>query len=128
MTLGTDRKSPLMPPVWRRAAGVDPLGYYIGPLAYADLQVLAQAVEGVGSLGQEKLADYLRTHTFHTVAGDISFGPNGEWARPRVLEVQFQGVQGHDLAQFKDAKTEVILFPPEYSSGTLRAPYGGAGQ
>ncbi len=40
-----------------------------------------------------------------------------------MLEVQFQGVQGHDLAQFKDPKTEVILFPSEYKSGTLRAPY-----
>jgi branched-chain amino acid transport system substrate-binding protein len=107
------------------AAGVDPLGYYTGPLAYADLQVLGQAVAGVGGLDQEKLADYLRTHAFRTVAGEISFGPNGEWAHPRVLEVQFQGVRGHDLAQFRDAKTEAILYPPEYKSGTLRAPYQG---
>jgi branched-chain amino acid transport system substrate-binding protein len=108
------------------AAGVDLLGYYIAPLAYSDLQVLGQAVQGIGSTDQEKLAEYLRTHSFHTVAGDIRFGPNGEWAEPRVLEVQFQGVKGHDLAQFKDAKTEVILSPDQYKSGTVRVPYEDA--
>jgi hypothetical protein len=63
------------------------------PFAYADLQVLGAAVEGVGSLDQAKLAAYLRSHTFHTLVGDITFGPNGEWTEPRVLAAQFQGVQ-----------------------------------
>ena len=66
------------------------------------MQVLGAAVEAVGSLDQAKLADYLRTHTFHTLVGDITFGPNGEWTQPRVLAVQFQGVHGHDQDQFKD--------------------------
>ncbi len=105
------------------AAGVDPLGYYIGPLAYADLQVVAQAIEGTHGLDQEKLADYLRTHSFPTVAGEIRFGPNGEWAQPRVLEVQFQGVSGNGLDQFRDAKTEAVLWPPDYKTGTIRYPY-----
>ncbi len=108
------------------SAGVDALGYYLPPFAYADLQVLGAAVEGVGSLDQAKLAAYLRSHTFHTLVGDITFGPNGEWTEPRVLAVQFQGVQGHDLAQFKDTKTEVILWPPALKSGELRAPYSEA--
>ncbi len=108
------------------AAGVDPLGYYLPPFAYSDLQVLGDAVEGTHGLDQDKLADYLRTHTFQTVAGPIKFGPGGEWTEARVLEVQFQGVQGHDLAQFKDPKTEVILYPDSYKSGALRAPYDGA--
>jgi branched-chain amino acid transport system substrate-binding protein len=108
------------------SAGVDALGYYLPPFAYADMQVLGAAVEGVGSLDQAKLADYLRSHTFHTVVGDITFGPNGEWTQPRVMAVQFQGVQGHDIAQFKDPKTEVILWPPALTSGTLRAPYNDA--
>ena len=78
------------------------------------MQVLGQAIEGANSLDQDKLADYLRTHTFHTIVGDIAFGPNGEWTKPRVLEVQFQGVAGHDVDQFRDRKTEVILWPGEY--------------
>ena len=105
------------------AAGVDTLGYYLPPFAYSDMQVLADAVEGTKSLADDKLAEYLRDHAFNTLVGPIKFGPNGEWTEARVLEVQFQGVQGHDLAQFKDVKAEVILYPAEYKSGTLRAPY-----
>lgn len=108
------------------AAGVDALGYYLPPFAYSDMQVLADAVEGTKSLADDKLAEYLRDHAFNTLVGPIKFGLNGEWTEARVLEVQFQGVQGHDLAQFKDVKAEVILYPAEYKSGTLRAPYEDA--
>jgi branched-chain amino acid transport system substrate-binding protein len=106
--------------------GVDALGYYLPPFAYADMQVIGEAIEGTKSLDQDKLADYLRSHTFHTVAGDITFGPNGEWTEPRVLAVQFQGVSGHDLEQFKAGKTEIVLWPPALKSGTLRTPYSDA--
>ena len=71
------------------------------------MQVLQQAVQGANSLDQEKLADYLRSHSFKTIIGDVKFGPNGEWAEPRVLEVQFQNVKANDLEQFKDGKIEV---------------------
>ena len=106
-----------------QAAGVDLLGYYLPPFAYADMQVLQEAVEGVGSLDQQKLADFIRSHTFHTVAGDITFGPNGEWTEARVLEVQFQGVKGNDVDQFKDPKVEVILYPASLKNGSLIYPY-----
>ena len=92
-------------PGTRRPAGVDQLGYYLPPFAYADLQVLGQAVEGTKSLDQDKLADYMRSHTFNTIAGDIKFGPNGEWTEPRVLAVQFQGVKGNGLDQFKNRQS-----------------------
>jgi branched-chain amino acid transport system substrate-binding protein len=109
-------------------SGVDPLGYYLPPFAYSDLQVLGDAVEGTKSLDQDKLADYLRTHTFQTIVGPIKFGPDGEWTQPRVLEVQFHGVQGHDLAQFKTPNTEAILYPDNYKSGIVRVPYQEARQ
>ncbi|WP_428490046.1 amino acid ABC transporter substrate-binding protein [Rhodopila sp.] len=105
------------------AAGVDLLGFYIPPFAYADMQVLQKAVEGVGSLDQQKLADYIRSHTFHTVAGDITFGPNGEWTEARVLEVQFQNVKSNDVDQFKDPKVEVVLYPESMKNGSLIYPY-----
>jgi branched-chain amino acid transport system substrate-binding protein len=108
------------------AAGVDLLGFYLPPFAYADMQVLQQAVEGVGSLDQQKLADYLRSHTFKTVAGDFSFGPSGEWTEARVLEVQFQNVKGNDLEQFKNQKVEVVLYPPALKDGDLIYPYSEA--
>jgi branched-chain amino acid transport system substrate-binding protein len=108
------------------AAGVDLLGYYLPPFAYADMQVLHQAVEGTKSLDQDKLAEYLRAQSFKTVIGEIKFGPNGEWVEPRVLEVQFQGVKGNGVEQFKDPKTEVILWPAELKSGSVIYPYAEA--
>jgi len=103
--------------------GVDVLGYYLPPVAYADMQVLQAAVDGTKSLDEEKLADYLRSHTFHTVIGDITFGPGGEWTERRIIEVQFQNVKSNDLAQFKDPKTEVILYPPPLKNGEIIHPY-----
>ena len=105
------------------SAGVDPLGYYLPPFAYGYLQVLQQAVEGIKGVDQDKLADYLRTHTFKTVVGDVKFGPNGEWSEPRVNEVQFQNVKANDVEQFRDPQTEVILWPPELKTGALMYPY-----
>ncbi len=63
-------------------AGVDPLGYYLPPYAYAYLQILGNAVNKTGSLDQQKLADYIRGNTHSTVVGDVKFAPNGEWAPP----------------------------------------------
>ena len=108
------------------SAGVDTLGYYLPPFAFGYMQVLEQAVEGIKGLDQEKLADYLRTHTFKTVVGDVKFGPNGEWSEPRVMQVQFQGVKANDMEQFKDPKTEVILWPPSLKTGDLVYPYTDA--
>ena len=105
------------------AAGVDTLGYYLPPFAYGLMQVLQQTVEGVKSTDQDKLADYLRSHTFKTIVGDVAFGPNGEWTEARVLEVQFQNVKVNDVEQFKDPKTEVILWPPSLKTGDLQYPY-----
>jgi branched-chain amino acid transport system substrate-binding protein len=103
--------------------GVDALGFFIPPFAYANLQVLGQAVEGVGAIDQKKLGEYLHSHSFKTIVGDISYAPNGEWAKPRVLQVQFQNVKGNDLEQFKKAGTQVILFPNDLASGKLQFPY-----
>jgi branched-chain amino acid transport system substrate-binding protein len=108
------------------SAGVDALGFYLPPFAFADMQVLQEAVEGTNGLDQQKLADYLRSHTFKTVAGDIRFGPNGEWEEARVMEVQFQNVKGNDVEQFKDPKVEVVLWPPALKSGEVIYPYENA--
>jgi branched-chain amino acid transport system substrate-binding protein len=103
--------------------GVDPLGWYLPPFAYADMQVLQQAIEGTKSLDQGKLADYIHSNSFKTVAGDIAFGKDGEWAKPRVLEVQFQNITGTDIDQFKTPKTEQIIEPAEYKTGNVQAPF-----
>jgi branched-chain amino acid transport system substrate-binding protein len=108
--------------------GIDPLGWYLPPFAYANLQVLGDAVEGVKDLDQGKLADYIRSHSFNTIVGDISFGKDGEWAKPRVLEVQWQNIKSSNIDEFKDTKTEVILEPAEYRTGSVIAPYNGSGE
>ena len=105
------------------AEGVDPLGYYMAPWGYAQLQVLAQAVEGTKSLDDAKLGDYVRATTFKTVVGDVKFGDKGEWAQSRVLQVQFQNVKGSDVGQFKDISTQVVVSPTEYASGKVIYPY-----
>jgi branched-chain amino acid transport system substrate-binding protein len=105
------------------AAGVDPLGLYLPPYAYAQMQVLEAAVKGAGSLDDAKLADHIRKSTFDTVVGPITFGNRGEWAEPRVLFVQYRGVQGGDVEQFKHAGKAVILHPVQLRSGQLQVPF-----
>jgi branched-chain amino acid transport system substrate-binding protein len=108
-------------------AGVDPLGYYVPPFVYATLQVLQQAVTATGSLDQDNLADYIHKATFSTVVGDIKFGPDGEWAKPRILTIQYQNIHGHGMAQFTEPGHQVILDPPELRSGKLDYPYSEIG-
>jgi len=105
------------------AEGVDPLGYYLAPWAYAQLQVLGQAIQGTKSLADDRLADHIRSSTFKTVVGDVKFGQYGEWAEGRVLQVQFQHIKGNDVGQFKDISTQVVVTPPEYKSGAMIYPY-----
>ncbi|HTV87483.1 MAG TPA: amino acid ABC transporter substrate-binding protein [Stellaceae bacterium] len=111
-----------------RAAGegVDPLGYYLGPWAYAYMQVLGQGITGAGGLNQDKVADYIRTHTFKTVMGDIKFGKDGELAESRSIFVQYQHLKGHGLDQFKGGKEPVVLWPAKYKDGNIIYPYDEA--
>jgi branched-chain amino acid transport system substrate-binding protein len=109
-----------------KAEGVDPLGYYLPPFAYANLQALAAAVEGTKSLDQDKIADFLRTHTVKTIVGDIKWGPNGEWAEPRVLEVQFHDVAGSGIEQWQTDAKQTILWPAQYATGKAVYPYADA--
>ena len=107
--------------------GVDPLGYYMAPWGYADLQVLGDAITATKSLNDTKLADYMHHATFHTVVGDVKFAANGEWTSSRVLQVQFHGISGHGMEQFRNAgSVETILTPQEYATGSVIYPYADA--
>jgi branched-chain amino acid transport system substrate-binding protein len=106
-----------------QAEGVDPLGYYMAPWAYSQLQVLAQAVEATKSLEDKKIADYIRANTFSTMLGDVKFGSNGEWAQPRMLEVQFHDIKNNDIGQFREMNTQTLLAPAGYESGNVIYPY-----
>jgi branched-chain amino acid transport system substrate-binding protein len=106
-------------------AGVDPLGFW-SPFAYAQMQILAQAVSAVGVIDQAKLAEYLHKTSFNTVVGDVKFGPIGEWERSRILFVQYQNLQANNVGQFRQPGKAVIVYPPEFKSGELIYPFARA--
>jgi branched-chain amino acid transport system substrate-binding protein len=68
----------------------------------------------------------MRSHTFRTVVGDITFGKDGEWAKSRVVFTQFQNVTGNSLDLFMDTTHEVVVWPKEYKSGNMIYPYAKA--
>lgn len=102
---------------------VDELGYYMVPLAYAQMQVLEQAIRATGDLNDEAISEHCRSNTFETVMGKISFGEGGEWAEPRVIQVQFQNITDNKIETFKDSRMQVVVEPSEYASGSLIYPY-----
>jgi branched-chain amino acid transport system substrate-binding protein len=105
-----------------QAAGTqaDALGYYVAPCAYAQLQILEQAVQGTDGLVDAELAEYTHAEVFHTVMGDLKFSSQGEWDQPRVLTVQFQNIASNSIEEFRSAEARVVVSPAEYASGTLR--------
>jgi branched-chain amino acid transport system substrate-binding protein len=107
-------------------AGADPLGYYVAPQAYAQMQVVEQAIAGTGSLDDARLAHITRESSFKTVVGDVRFGTGGGWSQARVLEVQYQDIKGADLSDFKNARTQAVVWPPSLASGALIYPYAKA--
>jgi len=109
-------------------AGADPLGYYVAPQAYAQMQVVEQAINGTGSLDDARLAQFTRDSSFRTVVGDVKFGNGGGWSEARVLQVQYQNIKGADLSDFKDARTQAVVWPPSLASGALIYPYAKAKQ
>ena len=107
-------------------AGADPLGYYMPVWAYADLQVLGEAIAATKSLDDDVLATYMHKTTFKTVVGDVTFGPLGEWTEERTLAAQFQNIKDNTIDGFRDLKTEVIVYPPQFKTGEVIYPYESA--
>ena len=104
----------------------DPIGYAFVPFGYTNGQILEQAVTATKSLDSEVLAKYLHSHSFKTVVGEISFGKDGEWSKPRMVLTQFQNVEPNNVNQFKSGEKQPILWPPEYANGKMIYPYGDA--
>jgi branched-chain amino acid transport system substrate-binding protein len=104
----------------------DPLGYAFVPFGYAAGQVLQQAVTETRSLDHDQLAAYVHTHSFKTVVGEVSFGKDGEWSKPRQLLTQFQNVEPNSVDQFRSGAKQPVLWPPEYADGKMIYPYESA--
>lgn len=105
-----------------KAAGTDPLGFW-SPFAYAELQILGQAVTAVGAIDQARIADYMHRTSFRTIVGDVKFGPDGEWEKSRILFVQYRDIRGDDVGQFRQPGKAVILYPPALKTGDLIHPF-----
>jgi branched-chain amino acid transport system substrate-binding protein len=103
--------------------GVDQLGYYLPPFAYAEMQVLGEAIKRAGTLDDATLTAYLHAHEFHTILGDVAFGEDGDWKEARIVFEQFHDVKGNDVEQFRGGKAETILEPASMRSGSLVEPY-----
>jgi branched-chain amino acid transport system substrate-binding protein len=109
-----------------KSQGIDPLGLAFVPFGYAAAQILAQAVEATKSLDHEKLAAYMHKSRFATVAGDIAFGADGEWAKPVDMYVQFHDVTNSGIDQFRDGSHETILWPAAQKTGDIIYPFSTA--
>jgi len=108
------------------AEGTDPIGYNMPPWGYTVMQVLEQAIRATNSLDDGKLADYLRANPVKTIVGDIKFGPGGEWAESRMLQVQYHGIKGNDIAQFARVDNQTILTPAQFKTGSAIYPMSKA--
>ena len=86
----------------REAAGekLDPFGYGFVPFGYAAGQILAKAVTADQEPRSKQARQIHPRPQFSTVAGEIAFGKDGEWAKPRTVFTQFQNVAPNDVEQF----------------------------
>ncbi|MEA2970404.1 MAG: branched-chain amino acid transport system substrate-binding protein [Alphaproteobacteria bacterium] len=105
------------------AEGVDPLGYYLGTWGYAYMELLGNAITGAKSINDDQVANYLRSNPVKTIMGDIKFGKGGEWAESRMLQVQYHGIKGNTVDQFKGMDTQTVLTPADLKTGNVIYPY-----
>jgi len=90
------------------------------------MQIVEQAIAGTGSLDDARLAQFTRDASFKTVVGDIKLGKGGGWSEARVLQVQYQDIKNTDLSEFKDGRTQTVVWPSSLASGALIYPYAKA--
>jgi branched-chain amino acid transport system substrate-binding protein len=107
-------------------AKVDPLGFYLPPFNYAIGQTLEQAIGATKSLDSKVLAAWLHNNEVKTIVGPISWGPDGERAKPSVPMVQFRNIADKNLEQWKGLGKQVIVYPPQFKGGEAIVPYDKA--
>ena len=65
------------------------------------------------------LAKYLHENELKTIVGNIRYGKDGEWAKARVVMIQFRGVVDKNVEQFRQPGKQVIVEPAEYKTGEV---------
>jgi len=108
--------------------GIDPLGYYLGGWGYARMQLLEQAIKATKSVDDAKLASYFSKNAFNTIMIDgLRFGKNGEWLKPRQLEVQYHGItDAANLETWRGMSYQTVLAPADEATGKAIYPYADA--
>ncbi len=106
------------------AAGVDPLGYYLGTWGYAYISIYGEAIAATKSLDDGKLADYIRKTTHKTINGDVKFGKKGEWDKPGMLQVQYHSIKpGSGLDVWRGMSYQTVITPSNLKTGNVIYPY-----
>src|SRR6266496_1906162 len=78
--------------------------------AFAAAQVLQAAVQGAGSVDQQKLTDWLHDNKVQTVLGPLSWDETGAPQQAFIL-AQWQGDQSKVVLPREVANTDTIIFP-----------------
>ena len=83
--------------------------YWAGPVTYASLQVLEQAIEAVGAPDRAAVTEHIKKATFKTVMGDWKFKDQvieqfwtvGQWQGGRFVGVASTGKAGEKAPVLK---------------------------
>jgi branched-chain amino acid transport system substrate-binding protein len=106
------------------AAKVDPLGYYLGGWGYAYINMLGEAIAATKSVNDDKIAEWLRKTPQKTIMGNWSYGPNGEWTKSGMMQVQYHDIKdGAGLETWKGMSYQTVLTPADVSTGKVVYPF-----
>jgi branched-chain amino acid transport system substrate-binding protein len=92
----------------KKITGVD-ADYWAGPVTYASLQVLEQAIEGTGGVDRAAVTEYIKKNSFKTVLGDWAFKDQeiknfwtvGQWQNGKFVGVASTGKPGEKPVALK---------------------------
>jgi branched-chain amino acid transport system substrate-binding protein len=83
----------------KEVTGKEP-DYWASANTYAALEVLAQAIEGVGEADREKVTQYIKDHSFDTVMGELKFEDQNSrkyWTVGQWQDGVFRGVDAVNI-------------------------------
>ncbi len=77
-----------------------PADYWASANTYVALQILEQAMEGVGTIDRPAITQYIKDNTFDTIMGEISFDKQNSakfWSVGQWQDGVFRGVKGSNV-------------------------------
>ena len=90
----------------KEVTGVD-ADYWGSPIYYSLLQILEQAIEGVGAMDRAAITAYLKSHTFKTIIGEVDIRNqklNKFWTVGQWQDGFFHAVAGVGFTDYKPVK------------------------